>query len=533
MEKWAFSIVLLGGIVLFTGMAAAAERHVPSEYATIQAAINDCNNGDVVIVAPGTYTGTGNRDIDFIGKAITITSENPDDPNIVTNTIINCNGAWLDGHRGFNFHSGEGINSVLDGFTITNGLAWNENGGGILCQNSSPTISNCIITNNSAEVHMIGGGCGGGISCEESSPNIINCTITNNTCSFNGGGINIFYGAPTVSNCIVSNNVSNGGGGIACQADSAVITNCVITNNEAIEGAGLGCVGGSNALIYNCTIRENFGIQENTRGGGIACTESSPTISKCLIAGCSADYGGGGIYCADNSSPAISNCTIVYNYVGGGGTGVYGRGGGIYCYWSDPNITDSILWANTADWAGPQIALRAGSSWPSTLTVSCCNIQGGQADAYVEEGCSLLWLTGNIVSDPCFSDPYSDDYHLKSAAGRWDPNSQSWVTDAVTSPCIDAGNPGCPLGDEPNDANNVRINMGAYGGTAEASKTPADWRNIADLTNDWVVDFNDLGVFVSYWLDTGECIPSDLNRNQAVNFVDYAIFAQQWLDALP
>jgi predicted outer membrane repeat protein len=120
------------------------------------------------------------------------------------------------------------------------------------------------------------------------------------------------------------------------------------------------------------------------------------------------------------------------------------------------------------------------------------------------------------------------DYHLQSQAGRWDPNSESWVQDDVISPCIDAGNPGCPLRDEPNDPNNIRINMGAYGGTAEASKTPADWRNIADLTNDWAVDFNDLAAFVDYWLDTGECIPSDLNRSQFVDFNDFAIFGQWW-----
>jgi hypothetical protein len=160
-----------------------------------------------------------------------------------------------------------------------------------------------------------------------------------------------------------------------------------------------------------------------------------------------------------------------------------------------------------------------------------------------DSNCVVNWGPGNINLDPCFvqlgvwdfNEPityYPGDFHLKSQAGRWDPNSETWVMDANTSPCIDAGNPGCPLGDEPNDVNNIRINMGAYGGTAEASKTPAGWRSIADLTNDWVVDINDLGVFVSYWLDSGECIPSDLNRNQSVNFVDYAIFAQQWPGAL-
>jgi L-ascorbate metabolism protein UlaG (beta-lactamase superfamily) len=63
------------------------------------------------------------------------------------------------------------------------------------------------------------------------------------------------------------------------------------------------------------------------------------------------------------------------------------------------------------------------------------------------------------------------DYHLKSEAGRWDPVSESWIVDDVTSPCIDAGDPNSPVGDEP-EPNGGIINMGAYGGTAEASKSP-------------------------------------------------------------
>ena len=102
------------------------------------------------------------------------------------------------------------------------------------------------------------------------------------------------------------------------------------------------------------------------------------------------------------------------------------------------------------------------------------------------------------------------------------------MEDEVTSPCIDAGNPGCPVGDE-TSPNGNRINMGAYGGTAEASKSPANWRSIADLTNDWAGDFNDLKVFFNYWLETGQCIPADLDRSKSVDFSDFAIFADNWL----
>ena len=116
---------------------------------------------------------------------------------------------------------------------------------------------------------------------------------------------------------------------------------------------------------------------------------------------------------------------------------------------------------------------------------------------------------------------------MKSVAGRWDPNTNDWVIDANTSLCIDAGNPGCQVGSEPMPNGN-RINMGAYGGTATASKSPENWRSIADLTNDGIVDFNDVGVFVDYWLESGECIPSDLNRNQSVDFTDFAIFGDEW-----
>ncbi len=130
------------------------------------------------------------------------------------------------------------------------------------------------------------------------------------------------------------------------------------------------------------------------------------------------------------------------------------------------------------------------------------------------------WLVGNplFVSDGQWDpngtpdEPGDDfwvggDYHLKSQAGRWDPNNESWVQDDVTSPCIDAGDPNSPIGDEP-FPNGGRVNMGAYGGTAEASKSyfgepVAETIVAGDINGDGKVDWLDLDILVRHWLQDG------------------------------
>ena len=126
--------------------------YVPGEYPTIQEGIDATVDGDTVLVADGTYTRDGNKNLDYNGKAITVKSENGADE-----TIIDCEG---DG-RGFYFHSEEGLDSILEGFTIQNGSA--EEGGGIYCNSSSPTITNCTIERNTASGFL---GDGGGIFCK-------------------------------------------------------------------------------------------------------------------------------------------------------------------------------------------------------------------------------------------------------------------------------------------------------------------------------------------------------------------------------
>jgi len=199
--------------------------------------------------------------------------------------------------------------------------------------------------------------------------------------------------------------------------------------------------------------------------GAIYCEDASPTISHCLIVGNRAtDPDGAVVYCED-SQAVLTNCTIADNYAGQ-------QGAALTLLDSNVTVLDSILW-NT----GLYEVLAAGASEPD---IRYCAVRGWWAD----------W--GNIHEDPLFARPgvwvnpedpsqplgpenpqailIHGDYHLKSQAGRWDPETQSWVEDEETSPCIDAGLRTSPVGHEP-APNGDRINMGVYGGTTQASRT--------------------------------------------------------------
>ena len=141
--------------------------------------------------------------------------------------------------------------------------------------------------------------------------------------------------------------------------------------------------------------------------------------------------------------------------------------------------------------------------------------------------------TGSIVADPCFADSDNGDYHLQSAAGRWEPLSETWVTDANTSLGIDFGDPASDWTEElwPHGK---RINVGAYGGTPEASMSQSSVGNIANLDNDAndVVWLDDLAFLVETWLREEILLAEDLGRDGKVDFSDFAIFAENWLSGM-
>jgi len=420
-----------------------ATIHVPStDFPTIQDAIRFARDGDVVEVAPGTYDGDGNWDIDFRGKAITVRSaEGP------ARTIIDCQGS----HRGFYFQD-EDSDSVLRGFTIRNGLVtgsdipsdnayWNPSsthpvGGGIYCEFSDPTIIDCIIERCTAEV-------GGGIGCVGASPTIIDCEI--NQCHAGGQGSAASGGF---------------GAGIGLIRDSdAEIIDCLIEDNMGFNnslGGGVYCWQ-SKVLLAGCTISSNS-ASGNIIGGGLYGGGSSSDIflKNCIIFRNTAELGGGlFIGSAPWSSSdsirekvTIVNCTIANNNLSGSTSS--SKGGGIHSISSNISVSNSIVWHNK----GEAVYLN-NPSMSSPVLYS--DIEGG----YIGQE--------NIDDDPRFASMGADDYHLQSTLGRYNPWSGDWVIDYYDSPCIDAGDPQDSVGAEPL-TNGKCINMGAYGGTAQASK---------------------------------------------------------------
>ncbi|MDY6987365.1 MAG: right-handed parallel beta-helix repeat-containing protein [Thermodesulfobacteriota bacterium] len=267
---------LLVSLMLFPISAFSATIRVPADQPTIQAGIGAASSGDVVLVADGVYTGSGNKNLDFQGKAITVQSENgPWD------CVIDCEGEG----RGFHFQSGEGQNSVVAGIAIVNGYVhlYPAEGGGILCRyGSSPTITSCIIAGNWALYR------GGGIECYYNcSPAINDCIIVWNATYHDGGGGISCLGASdaVITNCLISENESStGGGGVYCRQSSPAIANCIISDNSAYYGGGGGIhCSDSDAVITNCTITNNVTVWEYEPFGGFACSTGAPIISNSIL----------------------------------------------------------------------------------------------------------------------------------------------------------------------------------------------------------------------------------------------------------
>lgn len=241
--------------------------------------------------------------------------------------------------------------------------------------------------------------------------------------------------------------VLGAGGWPSGPVSSPTIDHCRFSDNHAESGGAIACWDGSQAVISNNTIVDNLADWE---GGGIYVYDAAPTIANNILAA-NAAYWGGGLY-SDYSRPRIINNTVVRN-----------RPNGLHLGSTFPLTAPSdrgpACLLNNIVWDNEIYLDEALAVGGDDYDIRFNDIQGGWDGE------------GNLEADPLFADPARGDYHLKSAAGRWDPQTAGWVVDDATSPCIDAGTPASDPGQEPL-SNGARINLGAYGGTSQASQSP-------------------------------------------------------------
>ncbi|MHC4527065.1 MAG: right-handed parallel beta-helix repeat-containing protein, partial [Planctomycetota bacterium] len=366
---------------------------------SIQEAIDVSVDGDTIVVMPGTYTGTGNRDIDFGGRAITLQSTNPNSPLVVESTLIDCEGYAIGAkrskstqsyHRAFYFHSGEDANSVLRGFTITDGF--HTQGGAIACEASSPTIGDCTFYANRAQS-------GGAMSISASSPILSSCLFQENLATGTGGALYSFNSSPLLRRCSFLANSADSGAGLFNRGGQGgpALKNCIFNGNCAYNDGGAMFNYQCSTLVINCTFSVNAA---NNEGGGIYNYLSDPTLTNCIL-WANADSGPAGMAAQIDGSgtPSINYCCVQ------GCTGSLGGAGNIG---TDPLLTpdDHLLAGSPCFNAGdPNIEYPLQYDIDGELRIMYQRVDIG-ADEFADsdaDGLSDFWeMThfGSLSADP-------------------------------------------------------------------------------------------------------------------------------------
>lgn len=385
---------------LFVDPAGSCAERSPC-FTTIQAGINAAANGDFVVVGPGTYV----ENINFLGKAITVTAEQGPDVTVI------------DGNRlapVVTFASGEGRASVLSGFTVQNGSANSDSsyeGGGIAISFASPTVTGNVITNNF-------------------------------TCS-GGGGVAINFGSPLILQNVIRNNSQTGcsggigGGGVSVSGASTaeIIENTITNNSHGFWGGGITLFASGGATLRSNIISRN---SSGSQGGGIFIVNDSPALLvQNLITGNRSGEGGGILW--SNPPAALVNNTIIDN------DATQGSGISAGAFRAETKVANNIV-------AGlpNRNAILCGTTIPNPLNFRSNDVFTPAGTPYGGMCADQTGQNGNISADPLFVDPASSDYHLQNG-----------------SPCINAGDaslPELPLTDLDGNDRVVdgMVDMGVY-----------------------------------------------------------------------
>ena len=450
---------------------------VPGDFDSIDLAVGIVADGSEIVVDSGTWSGG----IDLAGKDIVLRSaEGPE------NTIIDVENV------GYGMFIGDGVgpDTVIDGFTIRNGQS-----SGIIIQNGSPVVRNCIIEDS------ISGSDGTAILIDDNaSPVIESCIIRNNDGSNGGSAIRVTTQSPamaTIRNCqIIGNSSSRFAGGVLAYGCPIRLEGNEIRGNTTSDSVGAGVTffddydNGVGNEIRNNIIADNQFFTGEGEGGGIylAFAEASVVEGNLIYGNNGSD--GAGMYVRIGG-------TLINNTIYGNSTGANsGRGGGVFIEVSvaPVEIINCIVWGNESG-DGDQIKLS--DSGLANVSYSC--VQNG-------------WLgLGNIALDPQFVSVGDGDFHL-----------------AKGSPCIDAGDDLASTEDIVDLDGNTRIvglaiDMGCYEDQGPEPECPAD------LNGDGVVNAADIGLLLAGWGGPGS---TDLNDDGITNAADLGLLLSLWGNCL-
>ena len=505
-----FTLMALSALVAASLPSTATTIRVPDDQPTIQAGINVASAGDTVLLMDGTFSGPGNEEIVFFGKAITVCSQSGDPSTCIVDVVSGY-------ESGFEFLHGEGPNSVLAGVTITHAYSGVKclsgaspsiincvfvdnvasNGGGINCQSSaSPTIVGCLFSGNIATDTNMGGG--GGLSCYGAcAPTVVDCEFIGNSApgEYGGGGAIYTRGSPfpNISACTFEGNWAGMGGAIEVYEDSVLpesgLADCTFSGNWSAKWGGAIMLRETGPLaIENCQFVENYTVDGGlSSSGGAAYLGSSATalFSECSFSGNLAHYTGGAIATQSGAVISAIGCTFTDNQAG--------VGGAVEVFGSACTLTDCTLLGNTADGGGTAYFIMGavgsvdgctvvgsgapangggfccndaavtfsnsiiafGSEGPAiycreggSATLTCCDIYGNAGGDWTYQIDEQLGVNGNICEDPLFCDAPNGDFTIDTA-----------------SPCTPANNPACGL-------------VGAWGIGCDSPVEPASWGSL-------------------------------------------------------
>lgn len=307
--------LLLATTLAFSATSFARDLRVPSDYSTIQAAINAARPGDRILVSAGIYRGSGNANLDFYGKAITLSGAG------WRSTILDGEGE----NRGIIFHSGETASSVVRSLTFRN--CSDSIGAAVAIQNSSPLLSQCAIENcraNSGGAVYIGGGTprfskvsftrnhailgGGAVYSDQGSPIFEQCSFQSNATRAMGGAANMHGGAPSFLGCSFGDGASDfGGAALSLFGTQGSLINCSFTQNVALQNGGaLDLRESSQVQIVNCTFAANL----SHRGAGAiyASGDSHAQVRNSIL-------------WSNPSTPLMGDIEVSYSCIEGGRPG--------------------------------------------------------------------------------------------------------------------------------------------------------------------------------------------------------------------